>query len=83
MVAGHIVPVDAVAVEVVKEGETVFGSAVLEFFPVVGLRSLDAAKYIESTAVEMGNGCIFTKLFVSLRLDCALSHSKVVDLSRK
>lgn len=41
--AGDVVPVDAVTVEIVQQGQTVFRSSVLEFLSVVRLGPLDSA----------------------------------------
>lgn len=41
--AGHVVPVDAVIVELVQQGQAVFGCAVLLEFTVIGLGETNSA----------------------------------------
>lgn len=43
MVAGNVVPVDAVIVELVEEGQTVLGGSVLLELTIVGLRDVEAS----------------------------------------
>lgn len=57
VVAGHVVPVDAVVVELIEHGQAVFGCAVLDGLAVVGLRFANAAENnprVRSTTIYWG-----------------------------
>lgn len=57
VVAGNIVPVDAVIVELVEEGQTVLGGSVLLELTVVGLRDVDATAGRPVALVALVGGC--------------------------
>jgi hypothetical protein len=56
VVASDVVPVDAVAVEVVEKGQAVLRSSVLQLFPVVGLGSADSAGLAPVVLHTVGGG---------------------------
>lgn len=57
VMAGHVVPVDTVVVELVEQGQAVFGCAVLLEFTVIGLGQTNAASGRPVALRTLRGGC--------------------------